>query len=181
LSVTAVSGNDGNHLGGTVTFTGQSYTPRAICIQSDGTVVTSGSDSQKGKRVLVLVQTKLFNTGDTQSGLNQVQTWVSFYDPYTLTYTAQVIGDNTTQSSASVSTEAMTLPSSLDLSITNSGSGTAMLSLYNAPTNFSYRIWSTTSLVPSSWQFAGIINSSNAIPVAIDSSVAAKFWRASIQ
>ena len=181
LQVTSASSSDGNYLGVTTTFTGLSYTPRAIAIQADGTVITSGPASQKGKRVIVFSQNKMFSA-DTQTALNNVQSWINYYNPYFLTYTVQVIGDNTTLSSTTVSTAPLKIPSNLNLSITPNGTGSELVSIPNAATNLWYQIWGSPSisLPMSSWTFSGVVNGTNSIPITI-TSANSMFYRASVQ
>jgi hypothetical protein len=183
LQVTSVTSPDGNYLGVTTNFIGLSYSPRAIVIQADGTVITSGPASQKGKRVIVFSQNKVFSA-DTQSALNNVQSWVNFYSPYYLTYTVQVIGDNTTLSSTTVSTAPIVFPSpkNLDVAIVNNGDGTVSVSVPNASTNWFYQIWGSTSLglpMPS-WVFSGIVKGTNSIPITI-TPAGSMFYRSSPQ
>src|ERR1035437_7523134 len=177
LSVTSVSAPDGNNLGTNTTFTGLSYTPRAIAIKSDGTVITSGSTSQKGKRVLVLVQNKLFSA-DTQLGLNTVQNWINYYSPYTWKYAVQVIGDNNTLSSTTVSTAAINVPVPV-ISITATSGTTASVSVSNGISGAEYQIWATKFVAPGSWQLVSVLNSNNSLSVS--TSTGSMFYRASVQ
>ena len=180
LQATSVSSPDGNYIGATTTFTGLSYTLRAVAIQAGGTVITSGPASQQGKRVLVLVQNKMFSA-NTQSGLDDTQNWVNYYSPYDWTYNVQVIGDSTTLSTTTVSTAPLDIAASFKLAIMPNGTGSKLVSIPNATTNWSYQIWSTPSLkTPVSWQFAGIVNGTNAIPIVI-TSASMMFYRASVQ
>lgn len=173
LSITGFS-NDGNQLGGALTFGGDSYTSLAIGVMVDGTLITSGSASQKCEYVILWSQSKLFNNGDTQSGLDQDNSWVSSFHPYNLTYTAQIIGDNSTISSTTVSTApSPTVPpiSSLKLSILSSGSGTMTMSIPNASTNFSYSIGFKSSLARSdSWQLFAVVQGTNSFSAPISTS-----------
>jgi hypothetical protein len=180
LQVTSASSPDGNYLGTNTTFTGLSYTPRAVAIQANGVIITNGPASQQGKRVLVLVQNKMFSAS-SPAALNIAQNWMNYYNPYFWKNSVQVIGDNTTLSSTTVSTSPLNIPSPFSISITPNGESSELLSILNASPNLSYQIWSSTSLSsPVSWQFAGLINGTNAIPITITAS-GSMFYRASVQ
>jgi hypothetical protein len=163
LSVTSAS-NDGNQLGSTTTFSGLSYTPLAFAVQADGTVITNGSASQQGKRVLVLVLSTMFNGGGTQNGLDQVMDWVDepIHTPYDLSWTAQIIGDDTTQSSATVTTGPG--PSVPVLAIAQS-SGSLLLWVTNAVPSQTYQLYSSTVLNPASWQLMFAFTGTNSVSV----------------
>ena len=86
---------------------GVTYTLQAPLILANGAQITSGSTSQKGNRFLILVCSKLFNTGDTQAGLNEVRDWVTGQSNYSLNYLATYAGST---SQATVSAEGLNKP-----------------------------------------------------------------------
>ena len=182
LSVTSASLSDGNYLGSSMTFGSSTYTPFAFCKQADGTVVTSGSSSTAGTDVILIYQPKMFNNGGTQAGLNQAMSYIyaPAYTPYILNITAQVVGDGSTASSAWVSTGTVTIPKSLNVSIMPNGVGSKLLSISNGVSNTYYDLWSAPALPATSWQFAGLVNGTNAIPINI-TGASQMFYRASVQ
>jgi len=92
-------------LNGTIDFNPTSYTDLAVGIKANGDRIISGASSQKVKIVAVLGRSKLFNTADTQSGVDQVRdyigTKVSQLGNYTLTCTVQV-GGTSAQASVAI-------------------------------------------------------------------------------
>lgn len=161
-------------LGDSVAFTGASLTPRAITIRFDGTVIMSGPASQKGKRVLVLVSSKLFNGGDTLAGLNQVRDWLARYSDYQLWYTAQITGDASTKSSAGISTSGrVVMPTAV---LNQSG----MLAVINAEPTRSYLIYASPNPAPGSWwQFLGVVYGTNL--VVVPNNQPAQFFKLAVQ
>lgn len=174
LTVTT-SSSDGNVLGSAVSFADKSYTPRAVAVRKDGSMITSGSSTQKGARILVLVKSPLFNVGGTQSGLDQVKNWVNANEVYTLGYEAQVIGDGATKSKASVSTAGSADVKPFGLSISPEG----QLSIIGGEANRYYRVYSKTSLPGGTWKLAGVVNGADTIKVPMNG--ATMFFRAVAQ
>ncbi|MBU6427229.1 hypothetical protein KGQ27_03280 [Patescibacteria group bacterium] len=164
--------NDGNALGGTNGFSGDNYTARAVAVKKDGTVVESGTASQEGVRVLVLVQSPLFNNGGTQAGLDQVKSWVMSQGNYSLTYVAEVVGNNATASAASVTVNGG-VPS-VNLRFMPNG----QLSVVAGDTDRTYVLYSTATL-PGVWKFAGTLNGTNAVTVQFTNT--AMFFKAVAQ
>ena len=173
ISFTSKS-SDGNVLGGTTNLVGLSYTPRAICIQSGGNTITSGSDSVAGKEVFVIMQPVEFD-----ADLGSVQSWFAAHSPYLDQFMAQIIGNDATQSYTTVST-AGTASSAPKIVITSTGSNQAALSLANASTNTLYRVESAPSLNPPiSWTIMATMTSTDSIPVSVGPSNA--FYRVETQ
>lgn len=182
LSLTAFS-SDGNALGATIGFIGDSYTVRAIVVKADGTTNNSGDASQKGVRVLALTCTKLFNGGDTQAGLTAVDTWVNQKSPYSITYTAMVGGDRTTTSLATVSTATPTvLPAAPTLSVLNNGNIFGAIALANGTPDEQYQVLSSASVL-GPWSLVGLITANHIGngSVAVTAGASAQFYRAKAQ
>ncbi len=182
LSLTTVS-SDGNALGDTISFNGDSYTARAIAINANGTTNSSGVASEKGVRVLALTCTKLFNGGDTQDRLTAVNTWVNQKSPYKITYTAMVGGDGTTASFATVSTiTPPVLPAAPTLAIVNNGNGSGIISLSGATATEQYQILSSASVL-GPWSLVGLVTANGAGKgsLAITAGASAQFYRAKAQ
>lgn len=163
--------NDGNYLGATYTFVGMTYTVRAIVIKSDGTVTSSGSTSQKGARVIVLVFLKLFNGGATQAGLNEVRDWVGGISDFSVSYTAQIIGNDATRSYSRIS--AVSVPRTPIVKI-----GNASVAVANGESGTTYQIFSSQHL-PGAWQFEGVVNGTD--PHNITQSGFSRYFRAKVQ
>lgn len=167
--------NDGNILSGTNSFETSDYTPRALAVKADGTRITSGTASQKGLRILLLVQSRLFNGGNTQSGLDEIKNWISDYSPYTLTYTAGIIGDEeATRSSSSVTVGGQT-PVAPRLSLSRDG----ILSVILGETDRIYTI-QTKSVLNDPWNYLGTISGTNSIGIFMATNVN-QFFRAWVQ
>jgi hypothetical protein len=171
LSFTSFS-NDGNYLGDIITWNGMAYTQRAIAIKKGGSIISSGSTSQKGNRILVLAYTKLFNGGGTQAGLDQVRSWIAGFGNYYLNYTAQIIGDDSTKSFATIATTGV--PPSPILKINGSD-----ILILNNNAKSTYQIFSSTQLPVNTWQFEEILNGSNVWHIKFSDNF--KLYRAKVQ
>ncbi len=167
FGVGAKSIDSGNLLGDSVNFIGLSYSLRAPGIKADGSTITSGPTSQKARMVMVLVRTRLFNGGDTQTGREQVRNWVNSFTPYTLTYTAQDIGDDSTKSTASISTGTQSFVQPR-LAIMGHA-GHAMLSAVNAETNATYVLLSRQSVASGAWTPRGIVTPGTSLDIPLTS------------
>ncbi len=151
--------NDGNALGKTIEFVGDNYTPRALAVKKDGTKLVNGPTSGKGKRVLALVKSPLFNIGGTQVGLDEVRDWVASYGVYALTYTAQVVGNDATRSKAKVSTSDVMSLFSLRLQ-------SDQLSIVGGESDRDYAVYSSAT-VNGNWRFVGILHGNTVITVPV--------------
>jgi hypothetical protein len=157
---TDFASSDGGVLNGSQVFTNEAYTPRAIAIQSGGKVISSGSTSVPGKRIIILVRSKLFNGGGTQGGLDQVKNWVADQGNYSLSCTATV-GNNSSTATVSIGGLAPATPRFV---LDRLGSMRAT----NGVSGVSYRLYSMISLNQTNgWQLAGIMNGTNAFTVSI--------------
>jgi hypothetical protein len=172
LTISATS-SDGNILAGTVGFVNTSYTSDAVCVRLDGTIITNGASSQQGKHILVLVQLPLFNGGGTQTGLDDVHNWWNLHQPYILGYTAGVIGNSASQTSATVTSQPdVTFSQATNLVIVAqvNTQGDTVLSIPTAPTNLFFQVQSSPIVGPGAiWQkVAGIYGTNGfiATPVA---------------
>jgi hypothetical protein len=150
ISVVSLS-KDGNYLGRTNSFGDKAYTPIAIGIKSDGSVITSGLASQKVSRVIVIVFPRLFGGGDTQSGLDEVKNWVTGFKNYTVKYTVSV-GNESSQLITSI----VGVPV---LAISRDG----QLSIINAVPGFKYPIQGKMSFSRGNWYTVGVIEGSASI------------------
>lgn len=169
IRMTSQSNNDGNSLGDALEFGGNSYTAQAIAIKSDGTVINSGSASQKGNRVIVLTQMKLFNGGATQSGLDEVRNWVNSFSEFKITYTATV--------GAYSGTAVLSTLVAPRLTITPAG----MIGIQNLQSGRSYKIESRNSLsVGGSWSAVGIITDASPT-LSVSNTAPIGFYRAVVQ
>ena len=184
LSLTS-SSSDGNVLGGAIGFSGDSYSARAIAIKADGTLINEGDASQKGVRVLVLICMKLFNGGDTLSGIDSVSNWVTApqRSPYSITYTAIVGGDSATASVATVSTVTPpVLPAVPTLSIVNNGNRSGTITLKGGTPSEQYQILCAVSM-SGPWSLVGLATADGGGngSFAITPAVSAQFYRAKAQ
>lgn len=153
--------SDGGILNGTLGFTGLGYTARAPLIRSDGTMVTNAPASTKGKRVLVLAFLPLFNGGDTQAGRDQVMNWVNSHQPYSVSFSAQVIGEPTSLASATTSTAGNHIPAP---TLVIDGSG---ISVDQASPGVIYQIEVRAGLrSTNSWTSWATITGTNRYPLA---------------
>lgn len=89
---------DGNILGETISMSSTSYSSLAFGVKADGGLITAGSASQAAKEVIFLAMGKGFDGGGTQSGLDQIRTWVTSR-PYAVSMMASV-GGRTSKSSS---------------------------------------------------------------------------------
>jgi YD repeat-containing protein len=169
------SSSDGNILGGTNRFATNTYTPRALAVKKDGTKITAGPASQKGTRILILVHSRLFNVGDTQSGLDQIHTWVSTHSPYTLAYTAEIIGDEAATHSTVSLTVGGPIPSTPQLHLTRDGT----LSVIVGEIDRIYTIQAKDAL-EDPWTFFGTIGGTNSITIPLKTN-SNQFFRALVQ
>lgn len=96
MILTSFESNDGGHLNDVQTYGNASYASRSIGIRGDGSIIDVGSANQKCRRVILIVQSKLFNVGATQAGLDQTKSWVdqvvTAKHNYTLTYSVEIQG-----------------------------------------------------------------------------------------
>lgn len=151
--------NDGNVLGDTVTFDGMSYTPRAIAIRTDGSIIESGPTSQKGRQVYVLIFTKLFNGGNTATGLNEVKNWVG--SSYSIDYVAEVVGDQSSRSTARVSVAGIgSLARYPKLSLARSDASVT-IRLVDAEAGRSYRLMARPEVDRGPWTIVAIMDGTN--------------------
>ncbi len=155
LGVTAAS-NDGNVLGASVGFTGMDYTATAPAIKADGSRITSGPTSQKAKRVLVIVYSKLFNVGGTQPGLDSVRNYVTEHFPYRLTFVGQVNGDLATMSRVILTTSS---EQPIQPTLMMSRSGVFSAASYE---DRSYRLLSSATII-GPWALEGVFNGGNSL------------------
>lgn len=153
----AFDSNDGHVLQSTVSFSGTSYTPLAEVQLADGTVINSGSASQQGQHVAVLVHGKVFTGGDTQPGLDQVHNWITPRIPYTDTCTVTV-GSDSLQSVAT--TAASTSHPAFNLVIKPKGASVD-LTIDTPESGATYQIWGTTDFV--NWYLDGTIQGSDTL------------------
>lgn len=73
-----------NSLGYTSQLDPKVYATFARGYKADGTIVDSGSGDVLVKRVAVFMWSRLYNGGDTQTGLNEVSTYIFGMDNFTL-------------------------------------------------------------------------------------------------
>lgn len=140
IAVTSKSSDSFGALNDTYVFDGIDHTAFAVLIKADGTMVTSGSSDQAGVRVVVLVFMKTF-LAETPKQDVEAQNWMAGYADYSVYYSAQIRGDNSTKVSVGVSLNGITPPvsGSGKLEFLNSG-------LRLADRSGSYTIWTSSSL-----------------------------------
>ncbi|MFA6554023.1 MAG: hypothetical protein WCS89_00775 [Candidatus Paceibacterota bacterium] len=174
LSVSCESSDGGNILGDQILFIPADYSSLAIGIRSDGTVITSGRSDQKVARIILITSMKLFNGGANQAGLDQVENWVAGKGNFTITYSAQIIGDAGSTAFAPVSI--LGYSNVRPLVSINRQSG--VISVTGGENRY-YSIMTTTDLNGSSWQSAGSVYGNGNIPMTFTGN--RKFFRAVAQ
>ena len=170
ISVTSGSSDPGNTLGDTLSFElGLDYTPLAIGIKADGSLVTSGSSTEKVARVIFLTQMKMFDGGDSLTGLNAVKNWIGLQGNFRVTYTIQFAGIPESKVSTAVSLSGF---SNQRPTVTITPDG---VTIKNGEIGRSYMIQSAPS-VTGPWQAIGTVSSGGTIAIKRD--VAMQFYRA---
>lgn len=168
--------NGGGALNVVTNYVNMDYSTRAIAIKANGTIVNSGPSDQKGNRILLLVQSKLFNGGGSQSGLDQDRNYimgiVNQYGKYSLTFSAEINGDNLSSDSSTVIVLRPPAPPVLD--IERDGS----LGILNTEPGHSYQIYYVNKL-GEQWKLLGMIGESS-ITLQIKSN-SAQFFKAIAQ
>lgn len=165
-------------LGSVLDFGG--YTPRAIAVRRDGTIINSGSPDQKGNRILLIVFSKLFNGGGSEGGLSGVRNWVDdqvvrFRD-YNLTFYAQIKGNDVSVTSATVSVVGRA--GSPQILVQQNG----LITLRNVFSDRYYRIYRTQDLrSPANWQLISVIRGDEGFFMPIHSGLPAEFFRVQVQ
>ncbi len=166
LQVRFNSSDPNNILGDTQSYMESTYTPEAIGVRADGSVVNGGPSTQMVHRVIFIVQSKLFNGGDSQSAIIQEQDWiaeqVSLSGDFSLEYSAQVMGDPTSLATATVYIVHSPLPPKLILTgregygvyiSVDNGTPTAYYTIYSAPT------------IDGSWSWYAILQGKNQLGI----------------
>lgn len=173
LSVNFVS-SDGE-LNSSMTYGDRGYSRRAICLRSNGTIIDNGASSGKGRRVIVIEQSALFNVGGTQAGLDSVKNYIQYQvtetGNYWLTCTARQVGVDSTKSIATVSVYSK--PAIPVLRIVP-----GKVDVKNSTSSQTYRLFSVPAVVGAPWQFEGVINGSEPYPL---NNVGNKFFRVVVQ
>jgi hypothetical protein len=172
MSLLRAFSSDGNVLGSTMTFGGQSLSPRAMLFKADGTIVTNGPTSQKGVRIIVPVANSLFNGCGTQAGLNEVEQWINSFGNFSVTYTAQIIGNDATRSSVKVGIAENPAPPMLHLRHSS-------IMIHGGEIDRSYLIYSAAQLPGTNWVFEGLVSGTNSYIIPMNGF--AKFYRATVQ
>ena len=98
LMTIQTSTKDNNYLGATNTYIG-SYSQTAWLQTSDGKIHTDGATTVPGKKVVTYSILDHFLVKN-QTDINTVDSWVSFYKPYTLTHSTMMAGVPSTATSA---------------------------------------------------------------------------------
>ena len=190
ISVTSSSPKDGDILGDTNGFVGDSYSSLApLTVAETATnsaaTITSGDASQVGARVQVLVCMKLFNGGDTTEGLSQVQQWVATHSPYSVSYTATVGGDSSTASTTTVSTAPIVIGKQpvIGIVLDTNAVGNVDIWVANATnSSITYQVWGSMQVPSTGNSFSSVIgtlNGTNVLRVPITGT--AQFFSAKVQ
>lgn len=174
--------NSGNLLWNTNSLTTMSeYGPAAPLIKADGTIVTSGPMSQKGKKAMVIMSTSIIDWGDTQQGLDIVRDWFQAFGNFELTFVAQVKGDDSTKSWAVVSTGGLgPIQASPVMRIAPSSGSVGSVSVSFMERNRQYRILSRQYADQGAWQFRALVSHTNA-SIIIPMNASSQFYRAEMQ
>jgi len=186
ITVTSKSSDSGNVLGATLGFGGLAYTPRAVAIKSDGSMITSGPTSQTGRWILVLTRMKLFNGGGTQGGLDAVKNWVADQGAgFNIIYTARIGNDEATIASNMVWINPPELAPAPQLAIQLESPSVAVISVRNAVATATYWLQSHLSVggtnnAERAGRFEGSISGTNSVRVSTTDG-AARFFTATVQ
>ncbi len=178
LSTKQTSLDDGGALDDATGFIG-SYTTRVPLIQVDGSgndkLIESGSTEQLGRMAAVITVLRVFDGGDTVEGREEEFRWINKFPLYRLLIETQVIGNDSTKSSATVrvGTQAAPRPT---LSIA-ADSVNVTVKVLNPADDVNYRIERRSTLDGSTlWQLVAVLNKTNTY-VAPRSSSGMEFFR----
>jgi len=179
LNLLSASSDENGILSDGIVFkNGDFYTSRAVGIKADGTKITSGAADQMCHEIVFVAQMKLFNGGGTLPGQHDIYNYVSPRN-MSVTYTARVLGDPNSETSATVSLTGTPPAQPPHLNIANNGDGSVSIGVTDADQSHSYQIQASPSpLGP--WGQMAVVSGGRTVLIPVTEHPA-QFYRAVVQ
>ncbi|MDE2041157.1 MAG: hypothetical protein KGI59_02110 [Patescibacteria group bacterium] len=148
--------NPNGSLADTLGFIGDTYTPEAYVVQADGTKMTGGPDTVKGRHVAVIAFMNLYED-DPAVVRSYITSMIGVHGEFRLTVGAMVGGDTNTMSWAVVSTRAPAISKPPQLGVHNNTDGSLSVYVPIPPSsNAVYQIFGAPTPF-GSWQPQGLL------------------------